>query len=196
MRQKKYNVQFRRKREGKTSYKKRLKLLIAGKPRLVIRPFLKNMAAQIIEYDPQGDKTIASVHSRELEKMGWKFNKGNTPAAYLPGVLLGKKAKGKGVKEAVLDIGLASPVKGSRIFACLKGVVDAGIKVPFSESILPKEDRIKGNHVTKYVSVLKENQEKYSKQFSGYVKLNIDPSKILIVFEEIKNKILKGVSNA
>jgi large subunit ribosomal protein L18 len=192
MRQKKYNVQFRRKRERKTNYKKRLKLLLAGKPRVVIRPFLKNMTAQIIEYGREGDKTVVAAHSRELEKLGWKFNKGNISAAYLTGALLGKKAKGKGVKEAVLDIGLASPVKGSRAFACLRGVVDAGIKIPFSESILPKEDRIKGEHIAKYAVALKEKTEKYSKQFSSYIKLNVDPSKIPVVFEEIKNKILKG----
>ncbi|MDH3382374.1 MAG: 50S ribosomal protein L18 [Flavobacteriaceae bacterium] len=189
-------IKFRRKREGKTNYKKRLKFLQAGKPRLVIRPSLKNITAQIIEYNPQGDKTVVSVHSRELDKLGWKFNKGNIPAAYLTGVMLGKKAAEKGIKEAILDIGLASPVKGSRAFACLKGVIDTGVKVPVSEEILPKEDRIKGDHVIKFVSVLKENQEKYSKQFSGYTKSNIDPLKITTIFEEIKNKILKGVSNA
>ncbi len=190
MRQKTFNVQFRRKREGKTNYKKRLKLLQADKPRLVIRPFLKNIIAQVVKYLPEGDKTIVSVYSQELDKFEWKFNKGNTPAAYLTGLLLGQKAKTKGIKQVVLDIGLASSVKGSRIFACLKGVVDAGIEVPFSEDILPKEEHIKGSHIASYAELLKKNKEDYSKQFSGYIKRNIDPSQISVVFEEIKNKIL------
>ena len=191
MRQKTYNVQFRRKREGKTNYKKRLKLLQTDKPRLVIRPFLKNIIAQVVEYHPKGDKIVVSAYSRELDEFGWKFNKGNIPAAYLTGLLSGQKAKDKGIKQVVLDIGLASPIKGSRIFACLKGVIDAGVEVPFSEDILPKEDRIKGSHIAKYAELLKKNKEDYSKKFSEYVKHSIDPSQIPIVFEEIKNKILK-----
>jgi large subunit ribosomal protein L18 len=39
--------------------------------------------------------------------------------------------------------------KGSRIYAALKGVLDSGIKVPYSEEILPSEDRIKGRHISK-----------------------------------------------
>lgn len=191
MRQKTYNVQFRRKREGKTNYKKRLKLLLAGKPRLVVRPSLKNIIVQIVEYHPEGDRVIVAAYSSELDKLGWKFNKGNIPAAYLTGVLLGQKAKDEGIKQVILDIGLKPSVKGSRIFACLKGAVDAGIDVPFSEDILPKEERIKGGHIAKYAGLLKENKEKYSKRFSEYIKLNVDPSQIPVIFEEIKNKILK-----
>ncbi|MBW2982257.1 50S ribosomal protein L18 [Candidatus Woesearchaeota archaeon] len=191
MKQKTYNVQFRRKREGKTNYKKRLKLLLAGKPRLVIRPSLKNIIVQIIEYHPKGDKVIVAAHSSELDKLGWKFNKGNMPAAYLTGLLAGQKGKDNGVKETILDIGLASPVKGSRIFACLKGVIDGGIKVPVSEEILPKEDRIKGSHITKYAESIKGKENEYSKKFSEYIKLNIDPLQISKIFEEIKKQIIK-----
>ena len=191
MRQKTFNVQFRRKREGKTNYKKRLRLLLAGKPRLVIRPSLRNITVQIVEYHPKGDKIVVSAHSSELDKLGWKFNKGNLPAAYLTGLLAGKKAKDKGLKEIILDIGLNSPIKGARIFACLKGVVDASINVPVSEEILPEENRIKGTHIAKYAELLKNNKEEYSKRFSEYIKLDINPIQIPVVFDEIKNNILK-----
>jgi large subunit ribosomal protein L18 len=146
------SLAYRRKREGKTNYKKRLKLILSGKLRLVIRLSNANIVAQIIEYHQDGDKIIAGAYSKELEKIGWKFSKGNTPAAYLTGLLAGKKAKEKGVKEAVLDIGLRSPIKGSRIFACLKGIVDSGLNVPHSKDILPSDDRIKGQHIAKYDS--------------------------------------------
>jgi len=125
--QKTYNVQKRRKRTGKTNYKKRLKLLLSHKLRLVVRPALKNITVQIVEYHPKGDKVVASANARELEKLGWKFNKGNLPAAYLTGLLAGTRAKEKGIKEAILDVGLNSSTKGSRIFACLKGTIDAGL---------------------------------------------------------------------
>ena len=52
MRKKPISLPFRRKRKGKTNYKKRLKLLLSNKPRLVIRPFIKNIIAQIVEYHP------------------------------------------------------------------------------------------------------------------------------------------------
>jgi large subunit ribosomal protein L18 len=167
MKKTKATIRFRRKRQGKTNYKKRLKLLLSDKPRLVIRAFLKNTYAQIIEFRPEGDKVIAAATSRELEKLGWKFNKGNVPAAYLTGLLAGKKAVEAGIKDAILDTGLANPTKGSRIYACLKGVIDAGLDIPATEDILPDESRIKGEHIAKH-----RNAPEITK-----------------TFEEIKNKI-------
>jgi large subunit ribosomal protein L18 len=41
-----------------------------------------------------------------------------------------------------LDIGLHVPSKGTRVFAALKGVVDAGVEVPYSEDIVPDDERI------------------------------------------------------
>jgi len=170
MRKTKNSIAKRRKREGKTNYKKRLRMLLSNKPRLVIRPSNSNIIAQIIEYHPKGDMTTVSADSKELEKQGWKFVKGNIPAAYLTGVLLGTKAKKKDIKEAILDMGLNSSVKGSRIFACLKGVIDAGIQIPVSEDVFPDEKRIKGEHIVNYKS---------------------EKSDITKVFEEIKNKLIK-----
>jgi len=178
MKRKTSNLQKRRKREGKTNYKKRIRLLLSNKPRLVIRPSLNNISAQIVEYHQKGDKIIASANSKELDKIGWKFSKGNLPAAYLTGVLAGINAKEKGIKEAILDIGLSTPTKGSRIFACLKGVIDSGVNVPASKEIFPSEDRIKGEHIAKHASSIKTKE-------------NIDLTQIPKTFEEIKNKIIK-----
>lgn len=165
---KKIFVAKRRKREGKTNYKKRLKLLLSHKPRLVIRTSNSNTLIQIIDYDPKGDKTLVAAHSKELEALGWKFAKGNIPAAYLTGLLVGKKAKEKNIKEAVVDLGLSSPITGSRIFAALKGVADQGIDISFSKEILPSDDRIKGQHIAEYKS---------------------DKADLPKVFEDIKSKI-------
>ena len=41
------------------------------------------------------------------------------------------------------------PTKGSRIFASLKGILDAGIDIPHNEEVLPSEERIKGEHIDK-----------------------------------------------
>ncbi|NOZ81572.1 MAG: 50S ribosomal protein L18 [Candidatus Micrarchaeota archaeon] len=139
-------VPHRRRREKKTDYRKRLKLLKSGKIRLVVRKSLKHMRVQFIEYAENGDRVVASAFSKELEKMGWKWNCGNVPAAYLTGLLAGIRAAGK-IKEAILDTGLQVSTKGSRIYAALKGVLDSGIHIPHSPEILPSEDRILGKHI-------------------------------------------------
>ncbi len=183
-------VQFRRKRERKTNYKKRISFLTSGKPRIVIRKSLCNINIQIIEYKPEGDKVIVSANSKELVKLGYTFNRGNIPSAYLTGFLLGQKAKKKAVKEAIVDTGLNTHVKGSKIYAALKGIVDSGLKVPCSEDIFPPEERINGTHISNYSEKLKkESKEKYEKQFSAYIKNKTEDVKKQ--FNDVKDKIMK-----
>ena len=187
----KYRVPFRRRREGKTNYRLRLKLLLSRKPRLVARKSLNNMVAQLVAYDEKGDKVLVSAHSRELVKMGYKGHCGNIPAAYLTGLLLGKKALKEGYDEAVLDLGLQSATKGAAVFAILKGAVDAGMDIPHSEDILPEDERINGSHVKEYAELLKEeDEEKYKKQFSKYLEKGLNPEDLPEHFEEIKEKVL------
>ena len=64
-----YTVPFRRKREGRTYYKKRLKILGSSKCRLVVRKSLKNLQASIVEYSPKGDKTIFTISAKTLDKL-------------------------------------------------------------------------------------------------------------------------------
>jgi len=144
-------IKFKRRTERKTNYRKRLALLKSGKVRLVIRKSLSNISVQLINFDPKGDQTVASAVSTELKKFGWTKT-GNVPAAYLTGLLAGKKAKEKNVTEAVLDLGLQTSTKGSRIYAALKGVLDAGVNVPHSKDILPSEDRIIGKHISEEIA--------------------------------------------
>jgi len=165
-----YRMPFRRRREGKTDYKKRLRLLLSGKPRLVVRKSLRYIRAQIVEFHQKGDKTMVSAFSQELKKLGWKFACDNLPAAYLTGLLLGKRALEQGIKEAVLDVGLYPSTKGSRIYAVVKGARDAGLAVPCSEDVFPTEDRIRGEHIATHV-----------KKFKNIPK----------VFEEVKKKVVK-----
>lgn len=142
-------VPYRRKREGKTNYKKRLGLLLSGKDRLVVRKSLKNIGGQVIKYSPKGDVVVISGHSNELKKLGWNASKSNVTAAYLTGLLLGKKAQQKNIKELIVDIGLHRSTNGSRIYSFVKGVKDAGVEVACDESVLPKEDRLRGDHIAK-----------------------------------------------
>jgi large subunit ribosomal protein L18 len=184
-----YRVKLRRRREGKTDYQARKALVISGKPRLVTRFSLKNVTVQIVVAKLHGDEVLAAANSRELVKTyGWKAPTGNIPAAYLTGLLCGLKAKAKGVEEAILDIGLISPTKGSKIFAALSGVLDAGVDVPHSEEKIVKE-RMKGEHIAKYAKSLGAGSEEYSAKFSKYIAQGVAPEKIPEHFNKVKAEI-------
>jgi len=185
-----YCVQLRRRKEGKTDYKARKALVISGKPRLVVRNTLKNVIAQIIVAKPHGDEVLVSAHSRELKKYEWKAHAGNLPSAYLTGLLCGLKAKAQGVKEVILDIGLHSPSKGARVFAMLKGVLDAGVHVPHSEEKLPDEKRIEGEHIAHYAESLASNPEEYQSKFSKYLEQKLPPESLPKHFAKVKTEIL------
>jgi large subunit ribosomal protein L18 len=184
-----FTVAKRRKREGKTDYKKRVALVMSKKPRLVIRKSLKNIFLQVVAFAPAGDKVVLSVNSHDIKKLGWKANTNNLPAAYLCGYLLGKKALANKVKECIFDLGMQSSVKKGALFAALKGVVDSGLAVHYSENVFPEENRIKGEHIANYAKSLKENKEKYEQQFSACLKQGFDPEKMPAHFDEIKAKI-------
>ena len=184
-----FTVPFRRKRQGRTYYKKRIKILLSHRFRFVVRKSLKNFQASIIEYSPKGDKVLLTVNSTALSKLGWKGNNGNLPSAYLIGLLAGKKAIEKGIKDAILDLGLNNSVKGSRLYAALAGAIDAGLKIPFNPEVLPTKERISGEHIAKYAQQLKNDQPRYDLQFSDYVKNGINPEDIIKHFNEIRGKI-------
>ena len=181
-----YTIPFRRKRQGKTNYKKRLALIKSGKLRLVVRKSNKNMLVQLIKYSDVGDKVIKTITTKNLSEYGWDLNTSNIPSAYLTGLLIGKEMKGK---EAILDLGLQTPISGSRLFAVLKGASDGGLKIKFSEEVVPKEERIIGKHIENHAKSLKGKDE-YNKIFSSYLKNKKDPEKFQEYFDKVKQKIL------
>jgi large subunit ribosomal protein L18 len=181
-------VPFKRRKDGKTNYRRRLALVKSGKDRVVIRKSLNNILIQIVSSTFEGDKTLTTAFSKELRDMGWNFHCGNTPSAYLTGYLCGKRAK-KIADEFILDIGLQRSIKGGRNYAALKGFVDAGCNVNVDESIFPPENRVKGENISSYYEGLDESLKE--KNFSNYLKNKTDPSKMPGMFEEIKTKIDK-----
>jgi len=190
-----YKVRFRRRREGKTDYKKRLALLKSGLPRMVVRRTNRYIIVQFVRFRPEGDEVIAYAFSKELSRYGWPYGGKNTPAAYLTGYLAALRAKKAGVEKAVLDIGRFPSTKGSRLYAALKGALDAGIEIPHSPEILPEEDRIKGEHIASWASSLKEdNEELYKRQFSLYLAREAKPESMPEVFERVLSQLEHGPS--
>ncbi len=186
-----YSLPYKRKKSGKTDYRKRLKLLSGGHVRFVVRPSLKHIMVELVKYAPTGDTIILTVHSSSLKKFGWKTDAGNTPCAYLTGYLAGKKAVAAGIKNAILDIGMRSSIKGSRLYAVVAGALEAGLRIPHGTDNLPSKDRLTGVHIVKYAESLKGNKQQFDKQFSKYLAQNIDPLQLPSVVSEVREKITK-----
>jgi len=189
-----YKVPRRRRREGKTNYYKRYKMVLSRKIRLVVRRTNKYVEAKLVKFDPKGDITLASAHSIELmKKYGWKGSGKSLPAAYLTGLLIGLRAREKGIEEAIVDLGLFRSIKGSRLYAIVKGALDAGLKVPVSEDVLPPEERIRGEHIASYAKKLKEEDpEKFRRFFSQLLARGLDPADLPSHFDFVKQRIMSA----
>ena len=189
-----YTVGFRRKRKSLTNYRKRVRVLSSKRPRLVVRKSLKNIQASIVEYNKKGDIVRVASHSQNLKKLGWEYNTGNIPAAYLVGYLLGKKAKNAKVGQVIFDIGLSKSVKGSRMYSVLAGALDAGLGIPCGKEMLPSKERLSGAHIASYAQSLEKDEALLKRQFSTCIKNKIDPEGITKNFEQVKGSIDKNFS--
>lgn len=138
----------KRRREGKTNYYKRLKLLKSDLPRFVVRKTNKYIILQIIKSENAQDKVIYSLNTKELLEFGWPLKKKGSlkslTASYLAGFLIGKKAlSSKFNEKIILDSGLIPNTNGSRVYAAVKGLSESGLKIPFDKDIMPSNEMIK-----------------------------------------------------
>ncbi len=136
----------RRRLEGRTDYKKRLRLLKGGYLRLVVRKSNRYILLQIVESRHAQDKVLVTASTKELLKKGWPSEKAgllkSLGAAYLGGFLLGKKIKNRIKEKVILDSGLIPNTRGSRVYAAVKGVKDAGIEIDIGEEVVPPAEKI------------------------------------------------------
>ncbi|MGC8599887.1 MAG: 50S ribosomal protein L18 [Nitrososphaeria archaeon] len=178
---------FKRRLQFKTDYKKRKKALVSRLPLVYMFKSNKNIWAHVIRPTKKGDITVVQANSKELEKLGWKFSRKNYPAAYLVGLLLGKRAVANGIEEAIYYSGVRNFIAKSKATAFLKGVTDAGLKVRVDEEIFPDEGVIKGEQIVGYAKKLLESG--YSgPQFARVMK---EIENLSEVFESIKKKIME-----
>src|SRR2546428_5738877 len=187
-----YSLPYRRRREGKTDYKLRRALVKSGKPRAVVRLSNQYVTVQITDATINGDIVRASASSKELPSLGWKGGLGNLPAAYLTGALAARRAIARGIKEAILDIGLKGATKGSKLFAALKGLADSGLLVPHSPERLPPMERIGGNHIAAYAKSLAGEHYLYHKRLSAHLKRGVQPQEFSRHFQEVRKNLSAG----
>lgn len=95
---KRFQVKYRRRREGKTDYRARKRLITQDKNkynspkyRLVVRITNKQVICQIAYAEIDGDKILASAYSSELPRYGYTIGLKNYTAAYATGLLVGRR---------------------------------------------------------------------------------------------------------
>lgn len=137
----------RRRKENKTDYKIRMKLLKSGKPRLVVRKTNRYIICQYVISDESKDKVVFGLTSKELLRNGLdkKFagSLKSIPASYLTGYLAGKKILEKKLETPIIDFGMQRVIHKTRLFGFLKGLVDAGVEISSPKEAFPDEKRIK-----------------------------------------------------
>jgi len=109
---KRFQVKYRRRREGKTDYYARRKLVAQSKNkyntpkyRLVVRFSNKNVIAQVAYATIEGDRIIAAAYATELPRYGIKVGLTNYAACYAVGLLCARRLLAK--------LGLADQYKGN-----------------------------------------------------------------------------------
>merc|ERR1712007_37677 len=95
---KRFQVKFRRRREGKTDYFARKRLVVQDKNkyntpkyRMIVRFSNKDITCQIAYARLEGDRVVAAAYSHELPKYGVKVGLTNYAAAYCTGLLLARR---------------------------------------------------------------------------------------------------------
>lgn len=159
----------RRRKEYKTDYKKRLKLLKSKSPRIVLRKSNRYVIAQYVTSKEAQDKVIIGVDSKHLIKYGWpkEFfgSLKSIPASYLTGYLFGKQIIKKDLELPILDFGMEKNLHKTKLYSFLKGLKDSGLEMKYKEETFPEEERIIG----------KKMKKDFSKEFKE-IKLKIEKS--------------------
>lgn len=95
---KRYQTKFRRRREGKTDYRARKRLVVQSKNkynspryRFCVRFTNKQVICQVICAELTGDKVICQATSKELVRFGLSVGLKNYAAAYCTGLLVARR---------------------------------------------------------------------------------------------------------
>jgi len=194
--------------------------------RLVARLTNTDVIAQIIWATITGDRVMCAAYSHELPRYGVEVGLTNYSAAYCTGLLLARRLLQKlkladtykgntgeitgevyHVEDAEdaprpftanLDVGLVNTTTGNRVFSVLKGAVDGGLNIPYSEKrfvgynaeeksfdAAELRKRILGGHVAEYMTALKSaDGERYKTQFSKYIEKKIEPTALEAMYKK------------
>ena len=136
----------KRRKQNKTDYLKRLKLLKSKKPRIIFRKTNKYIIAQYVTSKQAQDKVVFGITSKDLIKHGWKKEFGSLkaiPAVYLTGYLIGKQIIKKKLETPIVDFGMIRVLHKTKTYAFLKGLIDSGVEIKCDKGF-PDQEKIKG----------------------------------------------------
>jgi len=205
----------------------------AARYRLVVRITNRTVICQIVSSKIIGDEVLCAAYSSELPNYGLNVGLTNYAACYATGLLLARRVlkklglaeqyegaeevsgdwfccereeeDGKNPFSCVLDVGLRPTTTGARVYAAMKGAVDGGIAIPYTDSGKPfpgwyKDEEsgqqhyeadtlrkyIFGGHVADYMNKLQdEDEEKYEKQFSQYIKQGVSADDLEDLYSKV-----------
>merc|ERR1712072_625418 len=196
---KRFQVKYKRRREGKTDYYARKRLVCQSKNkyatpkyRFVVRFTNKDIICQVVSSQIKGDTCHAAAYARELPRYGVKVGLTNYSAAYCVGLLCARRllqkynldSKFEGTAEVTAEFEDAfvhgNDEDGPSAFHAL---LDVGLKIPHSEKKFygydaeekeydagENRERILGGHVCTYMNNLQEEEEdEFKAKFSAYV---------------------------
>ncbi|KAG9138560.1 hypothetical protein Leryth_012895 [Lithospermum erythrorhizon] len=191
---KRYQVKFKRRREGKTDYRARTRLINQDKNkyntpkyRFVVRFTNKDIIAQIVSASITGDMVLASAYAHELHST-------------LKLVLQTRCSQ----RFIVLNFNYLSEI-GSHVLdthsycRALKGALDGGLDIPHSDKRFAgfnKESKqldaevhrkyIYGGHIADYMRTMQEEEpEKYQSHFSEYLKRSLEADGLEEVYKKV-----------
>ncbi|KAL5342391.1 hypothetical protein BJX70DRAFT_386191 [Aspergillus crustosus] len=130
-----FQTKYRRRREGKTDYYARKRLITqaknkynAPKYRLVVRFTNRDIITQIVYSELTGDKVFSSAYSHELKAYGINNGLTNWAAAYATGLLLARRT----LKKLGLDEDFAGVEEADGEFSLTEAAeTDDGTRRPF-----------------------------------------------------------------
>merc|ERR1711861_93751 len=147
---KRFQVKYKRRREGKTDYYARKRLVTQDKNkfgtpkyRFVVRFTNKDIICQVVSSKIKGDICHCAAYcvgllcARRLPtKVGLadKFEgTEEVTAEFGDCFVIGEDEDGPSAFHALLDVGLKRTTLGSKIFAAMKGAFDGGLEIPHNE---------------------------------------------------------------
>ncbi|RDX72112.1 60S ribosomal protein L5, partial [Mucuna pruriens] len=202
---KRYQVKFKRRREGKTDYRARIRLINQDKNKYNTPKYRfvtnKDIIAQITSASIAGDAVLAAAYSHELPHYGLEVGLTNYAAAYCTGLLLARRvlkkleldeeyegnveatgedfsvepAETRRPFRALLDVGLIRTTTGNRVFGALKGALDGGLDIPHSDKRFAGFDKEKKE-------LDPEVHRKYI--FGGHTLMEDEPEKYQLQFSD------------
>jgi large subunit ribosomal protein L5e len=122
---KRFQVKFKRRREGRTDYYARKRLIVQDKNkyntpkyRLIVRFSNKDITCQIAYARLEGDVVVCAAYSHELPRYGLKVGLTNYSAAYCTGLLLARRL----LKKLGLDSIYEGNTDINGEYYCVEGV--------------------------------------------------------------------------